>query len=169
MQYKLLEIFNFFDNNTCNKIISYAENQIEEQGKLYNGLTDSKLRNNRIVWYNISDQYQEWVNFLKNFDSSIDWIETPQISFYKPGEFFEYHRDSNDKSKRTHIRYLTLTANLQIAEGAYIEVEDKKFVNMQKGQAIVFLSSCQHRAVSPIQGERISFTIWGMAKNPNKK
>ena len=108
-------------------------------------------------------------NFLKNFDAAIDWVETPQISFYSPGEYFELHTDQQEVSRRTHIRHLTLTANLQVAHGGHIEVLGRQYTDMKKGQAVVFESSCQHRAISPIAGERISFTIWGMAKNPNKR
>jgi predicted 2-oxoglutarate/Fe(II)-dependent dioxygenase YbiX len=173
MSLKILEVFDFLEKDVCDEIISYARNSNIEPGILYNGHADAKsnnkLRNNRIVWYKISNRYQEWTDLMKKFHNSIDWIETPQLSFYKPGEFFEYHQDQSDKSLRTHIRCLTLTANLQVAEGAYIEVQDKKFINMRKGQAVVFPSNMLHRAVSPISGERISFTIWGMSKNFNKR
>ena len=169
MPRKLLEVFDFIDDNLCDEIISYGQNKIKQQGKLYNGQTNIKLRNNRIVWYAESEKYQQWTDYLKQFDASIDWIETPQISYYTPGEYFELHTDHQEGSKRTHIRKLTLTANLQTANGGCIEVLGKRYEEMKKGQAVVFESSSQHRAISPFTGERISFTIWGMAKNPNKR
>ena len=169
MHYNKLEIFEFLDHTTCDEIIDYGMQANKEQGKLYTGQTDTQLRNNRIVWYKDSRYYQTWTNFLKNFDAAIDWVETPQISFYSPGEYFELHTDQQEVSRRTHIRHLTLTANLQVAHGGHIEVLGRQYTDMKKGQAVVFESSCQHRAISPIAGERISFTIWGMAKNPNKR
>lgn len=169
MHNKILEIFDFLDNATCDQMIKYGQQAHKEQGKLYTGQTNTQLRNNRIVWYKDSQHYQRWTDFLKNFDAGIDWVETPQISYYTPGEYFELHTDQQEGSKRTHIRKLTLTANLQTADGGCIEVLGKKYAEMKKGQAVVFESSCQHRAISPITGERISFTIWGMARNPNKR
>ena len=169
MPRKLLEVFDFIDDTLCDEIIGYGQNEIKQQGKLYTGQTNTQLRNNRIVWYKDSKKYQQWTNYLKEFDASIDWIETPQISYYLPGEYFELHTDQQEGSKRTHIRKLTLTANLQTADEGCIEVLGKKYAEMKKGQAVVFQSSCQHRAISPTAGERISFTIWGMAKNPSKR
>jgi predicted 2-oxoglutarate/Fe(II)-dependent dioxygenase YbiX len=168
MPHRILEIFDFLDNINCDQIMNYGQQAQKEQGKLYTGQTNTQLRNNRIVWYKDSRHYQIWTDFLKNFDPEIDWVETPQISYYTPGEYFELHTDQQEGSKRTHIRRLTLTANLQTADGGCIEVLGKKYTEMKKGQAVVFASSCQHRAISPITGERISLTIWGMAKNHNK-
>jgi predicted 2-oxoglutarate/Fe(II)-dependent dioxygenase YbiX len=33
----------------------------------------------------------------------------------------------------------------------------------------IFPSTDTHRATSPTDGERISFTIWAMTKNPNRR
>ena len=42
-------------------------------------------------------------------------------------------------------------------------------IQLKKGDAIIFRPQDRHRAVSPTEGERISFTIWAMSKNPNKR
>jgi Rps23 Pro-64 3,4-dihydroxylase Tpa1-like proline 4-hydroxylase len=103
---------------------------------------------------------------FNTIDPVIDWIQTPQIAFYKPGEHYDWH-DDRWPSYRTHTRHFTLTCELQSAPGGKLEFENNNFM-LRRGQAIIFKPSDKHKAVSPTEGERISFTIWAMAKNANK-
>jgi alkylated DNA repair dioxygenase AlkB len=159
---KMYEPFQFLTASECDEIIEYA------QGKTQTGTTLSKgtVRNNRVAWYKDSTHWTEWIRMFNEIEPVIDWIQTPQIGFYRPGEEYKWHVDTWPEY-RTHIRHFTLTCELQSAPGARLELENKNF-NLDKGDAIIFKPSDRHRAVSPTEGERISFTIWAMAFNKHK-
>ena len=159
---KLYEPFQFLTATECDELISYAK------GKLKPSSTLGKFsgRNNRIAWYEDSHHWAKWIAMFNTIDPVIDWIQTPQIAFYKPGEHYDWH-DDRWPSYRTHTRHFTLTCELQSAPGGKLEFENNNFM-LRRGQAIIFKPSDRHKAVSPTEGERISFTIWAMAKNANK-
>jgi hypothetical protein len=159
---KLYEPFQFLTADECDELISYAKDKIE------NGKTLGKYtgRNNRVAWYKESKYWGKWIDMFNSIDPVIDWLQTPQIAFYKPGEYYDWHVDTWP-NYRTHVRHFTLTCELQSAPGGKLDLEHNNFV-LRKGQAIVFKPGHRHRAISPTQGERISFTIWAMAKNANK-
>ena len=159
---KLYEPFDFLTEKECGEIISYAQDKIE------NGSTLGKFagRNNRVAWYKESKYWAKWIEMFNSIDPVIDWIQTPQIGFYKPGEHYDWHVDTWPQF-RTHIRHFTLTCELQSAPGGKLELENNNFI-LRKGQAMIFKPGDKHRAVAPTGGERISFTIWAMAKNLNK-
>ena len=159
---KMYEPFQFLTAYECDEIIQYA------QGKTQTGTTLAKgtVRNNRVAWYKDSTHWEKWIRMFNEIDPVIDWIQTPQIGFYRPGEEYKWHVDTWP-DYRTHIRHFTLTCELQSAPGARLELENKSF-NLRKGQAIIFRPSDRHRAVSPTEGERISFTIWAMTLNKHK-
>tara|TARA_B100001059_G_C17557899_1_gene438572 strand:+ start:32 stop:523 length:492 start_codon:yes stop_codon:yes gene_type:complete len=161
---KLYEPFQFLTAKECDDIIAYAR-----QNKIQAGTTlgNASTRNNRVVWYKDSTHWQEWIDRFNEIEPVIDWLQTPQISFYKPDEEYKWHVDTWPKY-RTHIRYYTLTCELQKAVGSGIELENYNIPQLQKGEAVVFKPSDRHRATSPTEGERISFTIWAMALNPDK-
>ena len=129
-------------------------------------LRKGNVRNNRVAWYKESGEWQNWIDMFNKIDPVIEWIQTPQVAFYKPGEEYKWHVDTWP-NYRTHIRHFTLTCELQSAPGARLELENKEF-DLAKGQAIIFKPQDKHRAVSPTDGERISLTIWAMAKNLTK-
>ena len=159
---KMYEPFQFLTAAECDEIVEYA------QGKTQAGTTLARgtVRNNRVAWYKESTHWAKWIQMFNEIDPVIDWIQTPQIGFYRPGEEYKWHVDTWP-NYRTHIRHFTLTCELQSAPGARLELENKSF-NLQKGEAIIFRPSDRHRAVSPTEGERISFTIWAMALNKHK-
>ena len=159
---KLYEPFQFLTDQECDELTKYA------QDKIVNGTTLGKYagRNNRIAWYKESKYWAKWIDMFNSIDPVIDWIQTPQIAFYKPGEHYDWHVDTWPKF-RTHIRHFTLTCELQSAPGGKLVLENNNFI-LRRGQAIIFKPSDRHKAVSPTDGERISFTIWAMAKNANK-
>lgn len=158
---KLYEPFKFLTDSECEEILNYAYNkQIKN--------AENPVRQNRIVWYEDSKYWQRWIDMFNSIEPVIDWIQTPQISFYKPGEKYDWHTDKWPQY-RTHIRHFTLTCELQSAPGACFEMADRQIPPLGKGQAVIFKSTEKHRATSPTVGERISFTIWTMAKNKNKQ
>ena len=158
---KLYEPFQFLSAEECDRIIEYGKKSQIEDAK-------NPARKNRIVWYWESEQWQKWIEMLNTIEPVIEWIQTPQISFYTPGEKYDWH-DDGWPSYRTHIRHFTLTCELQSAPGAGFEMKDRSIPPLAKGQAVIFRSTEKHRATSPTNGERISFTIWAMSKNKNKR
>ena len=159
---KLYEPFQFLTAEKCDEIIEYAKDKIQQ------GSTLGKFagRNNRVAWYKESKHWQDWIDLFNTIDPVIDWIQTPQIAFYKPGEQYDWH-DDTWPINRTHIRHFTLTCELQSASGGKLDLEHHNFI-LRKGQAIIFKPHDRHRAITPTEGERISFTIWAMALNPTK-
>tara|TARA_R110000823_G_scaffold211_1_gene871 strand:+ start:651 stop:1151 length:501 start_codon:yes stop_codon:yes gene_type:complete len=157
---KLYEPFDFLTTEECDEIIKYAENL-----EFIDGVSFGKpgIRKNRVIWYNNSDSWQSWIDTFNTIEPVVEWIEPPQIAFYKPGEVYHWHIDSLP-NRRTHIRHFTLVCELQSAPNSGLELRDKQF-KLQKGQAIIFRSSDEHRATSPSSDERISLTIWARAKN----
>jgi hypothetical protein len=160
---KLYEPFQFLTAAECDDIIKYAKTKKINKGTT---LRPSNARNNRVVWYEESILWEKWISMFNTIEPVVDWIQTPQIAFYKTGEEYKWHTDIWP-NYRTHIRHFTLTCELQSAPDGRLELENKIF-DLQKGEAIVFKPQDRHRAVSPTSGERISFTIWAMAKNPDK-
>jgi len=160
---KLYEPFQFLTAAECDELIAYAQNKIQAGTTLAKG----NVRNNRVAWYKDSKDWAKWISMFNDIDPVIDWIQTPQIGFYKTGEEYKWHVDTWP-NYRTHIRHFTLTCELQNAPGGGIELEEHTIPKLQKGQAVIFKPSDRHRATSPTEGERISFTIWAMAKNANK-
>jgi len=160
---KLYEPFKFLTADECDQIIRYANTDNIRKGKT---LGKSNLRNNRIVWYKDSTKWQKWIDMFNTLEPVIDWIQDPQISFYQPGEEYNWHVDTWP-NYRTHIRHFTLTCELQTAPNGTFEIENKQFPKLNKGEAVIFKPQDKHRATTPSEGERISFTIWAMALNPN--
>ena len=160
---KLYEPFQFLTTDECDEIIDYARKSKMDTGTT---LGQTQIRKNRVVWYNDSSYWEKWIRMFNEIDPVIDWIQTPQIAFYRPGEQYEWHTDIWP-NYRTHIRYFTLTCELQSAPDGKLELENHNFF-LSKGQAIIFKPQDKHRAVSPSDGERISLTIWAMAKNLTK-
>ena len=160
---KLYEPFQFLTANECDSIIEYANRSEIKSGTT---LRSDKVRNNRVAWYKESVQWPKWISMFNTIDPVIDWIQTPQVAFYRPGEEYKWHVDTWP-NYRTHIRHFTLTCELQSAPGARLEIENQQFI-LERGQAIIFKPQDKHRAVSPTDGERISLTIWAMAKNLTK-
>jgi len=159
----LYKPFQFLTADECDRIIDYANNSKIKAGTT---LRKGNVRNNRVAWYKESKQWQNWISMFNTIDPVIDWIQTPQIAFYRPGEEYKWHVDTWP-NYRTHIRHFTLTCELQSAPGARLELENRQF-DLGRGQAIIFKPQDRHRAVSPTDGERISLTIWAMTKNLTK-
>jgi len=161
---KLYEPFQFLTDDECDELIRYAQDKIQAGTTL----GKSTIRNNRIAWYKDSSRWEEWIKMFNTIEPVIDWIQDPQIAFYRPGEEYKWHTDKWP-SNRTHIRHFTLTCELQSAKGSGIELENKSIPALQKGQAVIFSPHDRHRATSPTEGERISLTIWAMALNTDKR
>ena len=164
---KLYEPFQFLTTKECDEIIAYGNKGNIRDGLVGRDKMNKSVRNNRLVWYEESKYWKNWIDQFNSVENKIDWIQTPQIAFYKPGEQYNWHVDTWP-NYRTHIRHFTLTCELQSAPEGGLELRDKGKFDLQKGEAVLFRPQDEHRAVSPSSGERISFTIWAMTKNLNK-
>jgi len=160
---KLYEPFQFLTVKECDDIIAYGRPRGKRSGTLI-GKGNTDLRNNRVVWYKDSRKWQQWIDVFNTIENKISWIMDPQISYYTPGEHYGWHTDQSE-SKGTHQRYFTLTCNLQTAPESEFEIEGIDLRPMEKGEAVIFPSIDNHRALTPTSGERISLTIWAMSKN----
>ena len=160
----LYKPFQFLTADECDELILYAQDKIQAGTTL----AKSSVRNNRVAWYKDSTNWTKWIQMFNEIDPVIDWIQTPQIGLYRPGEQYKWHTDTWPQY-RTHIRHFTLTCELQSAPGGAIELACHNIPKLKKGQAVIFKSDDRHRATSPTEGERISFTIWAMTKNLNKR
>ena len=158
---KLYEPFQFLTDSECREILDYANQNITKNA-------ENPVRQNRIVWYEDSKYWKKWIDMLNSIEPVIDWIQTPQISFYRPGEQYGWHNDGWPLY-RTHIRHFTLTCELQSAPGASFQMAEHDIPSLRVGEAVIFRSPERHQATSPSKGERISFTIWAMTKNPNQQ
>lgn len=160
---QLYQVFDFLDKHYVEYIKKYYHDHNSQDAVVGNSSrVNKKIRNNSIVWFKDSSMWNQWIELLQKFDNRIDWIQTPQISFYDQGQQYDWHFDTGPKN-RTHIRHLTLNVEIQSAPGAGFEIEGHGIISMLPGQAVVFPSKDLHRALPPISGSRISFTIWGMA------
>jgi len=159
---KLYEPFKFLTDDECDHIVSCARDNIQ----VGTTLGRSNVRNNRVSWYKDSTNWSKWIEMFNKIDPVIDWIQTPQVAFYGQGEHYGWHTDTWSKL-RTHVRHFTLTCELQSAPGARLEIIDRE-ISLNKGDAVIFKPQDKHRAISPTQGERVSFTIWAMALNLHK-
>ena len=117
---KLYEPFQFLTTAECDELIEYAQSKI----KPGTTLGKSTTRNNRVAWYEESRRWTKWISMFNEIDPVIDWIQTPQIALYSPGEQYGWHTDTWP-SNRTHTRYFTLTCELQSAPGARLELKSR--------------------------------------------
>ena len=160
---KLYEPFQFLTTDECDNIIAYGEKENKIAGIL-TGKPNLKLRNNRIVWYKDSSKWNQWISLFNRIENRIDWIMDPQISYYLPGEHYDWHTDRSTNNQN-YQRHFTLTCNLQTAPGSMFELENINLPQLNRGDAVIFPSEDKHRATTPTSGERISLTIWSMVKN----
>ena len=92
---KLYEPFQFLTAEECKTIISYGSKNTEFAGTLGKSGQRIDIRNNRIVWYKDSTHWQKWITMFNTIKHCIDWIQDPQISYYKPGERYNWHVDQD--------------------------------------------------------------------------
>ena len=159
---KLYEPFQFLTTEECDEIIAYGKPRKKRPGIVIGEY--NHIRNNRVVWYKDTKHWKKWISMFKKFDSRVECIMDPQISYYLPGEHYDWHTDRSINNQN-YQRHFTLTCNLQTAPGSMFELENINLPQLNKGEAVVFPSEDKHRATTPTSGERISLTIWSMVKN----
>lgn len=163
---QLLKPFQLFTPQECDEIIAQAKDQLA-LGRTTGGY-DTKVRSNRVAWIEFSDQGRFYDIMTDRGDVCVKWLQHPyQVSAYGPGEFYDWHEDLIPSSYRSSIRSLTLTCTLEPAPNAQFQTRTQEF-NLNKGEAILFTATEQHRATAPKSGTRWALTVWGMKPNPDK-
>ena len=166
MPQPLLEPFQLFEPDECDRIIDRARQQLA-QARTTAGY-DVTVRSNSVAWLEFEDQGRFYDLMTGRDDHTVTWLQHPyQVSCYKQGEFYEWHEDLIPSTYRSSIRSLTLTCTLEPAPNAQFQTLTQQF-NLAKGEAILFDATTQHRATAPTQGERWALTVWGMMPNPDK-
>jgi hypothetical protein len=160
---KLYEPFRLFTEKRCKDLIRRATDKGLQSGETYSSTSDVRINN--VSWLELdNDEYDYLWETVKDFWWTVHWYEKPiQISKYSPGEYYDWHDDAKPNKGRSSVRYLTLTCTLQSAPGAIFETEDRVY-DLEPGMAVLFPSDKKHRATSPTEGERWSFTVWYMKR-----
>ena len=189
------------DKNTCDKIRNSAKGKWEEStvntkeditdeerisGKKLIYATDKNERISGVVWTNdqwIYDTiwpYMGEANEQAGWKYDIRYAESMQITRYKKGGFYGFHKDGksdhlakydepDNEFKHGHVRKLSMTVllndNYEGGEFQFAtynrekcEIETPKF--NKTGMIIVFPSDMEHRVAPVTKGIRYSLVTW---------
>jgi len=189
------------DKNTCNKIRNVAkgkwakseidtnksitdEERITGAKPIYG--TDKKERISDIVWtqeqwiYNTIWPYMEGANERAGWKYDIRFAESMQITRYKKGGFYYFHKDGpgdhlsaydepDNEFKHGHVRKLSMTVllndNYEGGEFQFAEYKQEKCKIITPefnkiGSIVVFPSDMEHRVAPVTKGIRHSLVTW---------
>lgn len=151
-----------------------AEVTMEEDSVLVD-----EVRNSRISWLrnqeitDIMAFYAHKANQLAGWDYNISFVEVPQFSSYKKGNFYDWHYDTGGEDHEGQLfRKLTVTialndeykgGDLQVQNWVHPQAPDRftTVKDMRRtGTVCVFPSYVFHRITKVKQGERNSLTAW---------
>ena len=194
-------IFNkAIDNKTCNKLKRLGAKQWEPAGiDIKKGTTDEERKKGRepemgvdkktritdVAWTNDQWVYDTIWPFMMQANAEAGWrydiksAESSQITRYKKGGFYKFHRDgqgchlakyNNPTNAFLHdnVRKLSMTVLLNESfEGGNFEfasygkeVCDITPVEMNQGDIVVFPSCMEHRVAPITKGIRYSLVTW---------
>jgi PKHD-type hydroxylase len=183
--YNVNLIYNFaeaINKSTCDKIRMLAENNWGPSGTLAG---KENVRENEVVWiknqwvYDIIWPYMAKANNIAGWKYDIHSSEDIQISRYKEGDFYNWHRDGkgdhfsayagDDPNLLGRIRKLSMSILLNDD----FEGGDLQFTNYSElkgdvhtpeldktGSIIVFPSDMEHRVTPVTKGIRYSLVAW---------
>jgi PKHD-type hydroxylase len=189
------------DKKTCNKIRNSAKGKWEESGvdtkkdvtdeeritgaKPIEGI-DKKVRISDVAWTNdqwIYDIIWPWMmeaNERAGWKYDIRFAESMQITRYKKGGFYYFHKDGkgdhlsaydmpDNEFLHGHVRKLSMTvllnSNYDGGEFQFATLKDEKCVINtpefnKTGMIIVFPSDMEHRVAPVTKGIRYSLVTW---------
>ena len=188
------------DDETCNKLKRHASKKwevseinirssITEEERIsgikFEDDVDNKNRISDIAWsseqwvYDLIWPYMMGANENAGWQYDITSAESAQITRYKKGGFYNFHRDglachlakyNNTENAFFHdkVRKLSMTILLNDSfEGGQFEFasyskEDCNItpLEMNKGQIVVFPSHTEHRVAPVTKGTRYSLVCW---------
>ena len=164
---ELYKPFQLFQPEDCKKIIKDACQQTPGKRSGVAGNNTGARRTSTTYWYrpsffNTQDLKYYFDPFYNN-GYLVDRVSGPiQVAKYDENQFFGWHYDQFTGKKRTG-RLLTLVCTLQPALGASLQTKEHKW-QLNTGEAVIFPANVLHRATAPVEGERWSFTTWGVGK-----
>jgi PKHD-type hydroxylase len=189
------------DKNTCNKIRNSAKGKWGESAvNVKQGITDEERitgkkliydidKNQRIsdtVWttdqwlYDTIEPYMEEANKRAGWKYDIRAIENMQITRYKKGGYYHFHRDGKgdhlsvydepeSEARHGHVRKLSMTVLLNDDyEGGEFQfvnyLQEKSKIATPEfnktGSIVVFPSDMEHRVAPVTKGVRYSLVAW---------
>jgi len=157
---KLYKPFQFLTAAECDELIQYGKDKIQ------NGTTLGKFagRNNRIAWYKESKHWARWIEMFNSIEPVIDWIQTPQIAFYQPGEHYDWHVDvGHGDAACRKISISVMLSPDDKYKGGDLEVNDHGVLRQgirEQGSINLFPSYMPHRVAPVTEGERWALVIW---------
>ena len=188
------------DNKTCNKLKRLGSKQWEaaaidtkkgttdeerKKGRKPEMGVDKKTRITDIAWTNDQWVYDTIWPFMMQANAEAGWkyeikyAESSQITRYKKGGFYNFHRDGagchmskynnpTNAFMHDHVRKLSMTVLLNESfEGGDFEFTSYSKekcevtpVEMNQGDIIVFPSFMEHRVAPITKGIRYSLVTW---------
>ena len=188
------------DNKTCNKLKRLGSKQWQTAGvDIKKGTTDEERKTGRkpkigvdektrvtdIAWTNDQWVYDTIWPFMMEANNKASWeydikaAESSQITRYKKGGFYNFHRDGGgchlvkynnptNAFMHGHVRKLSMTVLLNKSfEGGDFEFTSYTKeeciitpVEMNQGDVIVFPSWMEHRVAPVTKGIRYSLVTW---------
>ena len=188
------------DNKTCNKLKRLGSKQWETAGvDTKKGITDEERKSGRktemgfdkkvrvtdVAWTNVQWVYDTIWPFMMSANDKAGWqydikaAESSQITRYKKGGFYNFHRDGGgchlvkynnptNAFMHGHVRKLSMTVLLNKSfEGGDFEFTSYSKeectitpVEMNQGDIIVFPSWMEHRVAPVTKGIRYSLVTW---------
>ena len=100
---------------------------------------------------------------FNNIEPVIDWLQTPQISFYQPGEYYDWHVDTGNSVCHRKLSFTIQLSDDKDYVGGDVEfigskVDTKAF--RQKGVCIIYPSFLPHRVSKVTKGTRHAIVGW---------
>ena len=188
------------DTKTCKKIRRWASKKWEvsavdtkkgttaeerKKGREGDYKPDPKTRISDIAWcneqwlYDLIWPYMQQANDEAGWKYDIRGAESCQITRYRKGGFYSFHRDGNGDHLSTHnypgndylhnhVRKLSMSVilndNFDGGEFEFASYGKEKCeitpVKAMAGSVIVFPSSMEHRVAPVIKGIRYSVVVW---------
>ena len=188
------------DNKTCNKIKRLGAKQWQsaavdtkkgttdeerKKGRKPEMGVDKKTRITDIAWTNDQWVYDTIWPFMMQANAEAGWLydiksaESSQVTRYKKGGFYNFHKDGNgchmakynnpsNAFVHDHVRKLSMTVLLNESfEGGAFEFasygkEDCIItpLEMKQGDIVVFPSCMEHRVAPITKGIRYSLVTW---------
>ena len=166
----------------CKGLATIGKELDKEEAKVFKEGSDvdmKEVRNNRVAWLenpeltSILQLYVEKANIDAGWNFNINCFETPQVSFYGKGQFYDWHMDTGvETSADPFVRKLSLSLTLNDDfKGGDFQVQDwvhpqasKKFSTLKDmrriGSIAVFPAFMFHGVTKVKEGERSSLVCW---------
>jgi len=169
---------NVIKKEDCEKILNFAKDKWQD-GTVGHTLNSQKItkeiRNSDIVWCNekeIQDlcwSYVKYANEDAGWNVKIDSMQAIQITRYKKGGHYDFHRDGNGFTKTVFNNKIignprklsmSLILNEDYQGGEFEFFGEDNLIKEKTGTIIVFPSFSVHRVRSVIKGTRYSLVAW---------